>query len=474
MTDTVQLYRAAYVLEHTHQGHQLLRNGEVVIKDNLIEHVGKKGTYQSEPDEVIELGHYLIAPGFVNIHAHTGGAPLGKSLFEDAGTKSFYMSGLYDYGDIRQTTTKQRRAVTKYSLAQLLKSGCTTVVEMGTTECADIFSDVGVRACLIPTYRSARWKTCDGRRLEYEWDEETGFAGLQQNVEWLERLGDDDMMFSALGPAQVDTCSRALLSETREIADKLGCTIHIHAAQSHVELHKVLEREGMTPLEFLEDVGLMGQHLTIAHCILTSSHPDSNLTFTRDVQLLGKYSVNVAHCPWVFGRRGTMLYSLKKYTDDGVNIGLGTDTAPQNMLSEMKIGAVLGKASENDPLATTAADIFEAATIGGARALRRDDLGRLQPGAKADLIFVDCDHFSMVPVRDPIRNLVYSAGSKPIDKVMVNGNLLVDDGKMLKIDEETVAADVQKIGDRIYRKAPSRDRANRTVDEMSKPSFPFK
>jgi len=469
---SVRLYRAAYVLVHEDGSHRMLRDGEVAIRGDEITHVGKAGSCPQEVDEVVDLGHYLICPGFVNLHCHPGSSPLSKSLVEDVGSPGFYMSSLYEYGDVRAVSPEERRVAVQYSLVQLLKSGCTTLVDMGSIEHIDLFRELGLRACLIPAYRSAEWHTRDGHRLEYRWDEEAGRAGLRENIEWVKRLEGDDLIWSALGPAQVDTCSADLLHRTREAADELGCRIHIHAAQSHVEVAEMMRREGMTALQFLDHVGLLGPDLVVAHCILTGTHPDTGLSFTRDARLLGSRGAHVAHCPWVFGRRGTLLYSFRRYLEDGVNVGLGTDTFPQDMVTEMRRAAVFGKAAENDPLAVTAADAFNAATTGGAAALGREDLGCLRAGAKADLVFVDCDAYAMSPVRDPIRNLIYSAGSGAIDSVMVGGRLMVQDGEVCGLDEGAISAELQEIAERMWARFPSRDRAGRSADDLSPPAFP--
>lgn len=473
MADTpVHVYRAKYVLMHEDGSHWLLEDGEVAVRGDEIIYVGRAGTCPEEADEVSDLGHYLICPGFVNLHCHPGGAPLSKSLVEDAGTPGFYMSSLYEYGNVRSVSAEERNVAVQYSLVELLRSGCTTLVDMGSIEHIDLFRELGVRACLIPAYRSAEWYTEDGHHLQYRWDEEAGRAGLRENVQWVRELQDDDMIWSALGPAQVDTCSADLLRRTREAADELGCRIHIHAAQSHVEVAEMMRRTGMTALQFLDHVGLLGPDLVVAHCILTGTHPDSGLSFTRDAELLGRRGAHVAHCPWVFGRRGTLLHSFRRYLDDGVNVGLGTDTFPQDMVTEMRRSVVFGKAADNDPLAVSAADAFNAATIGGAEALGRSDLGRVQAGAKADLLFVDCAAFDMSPVRDPIRNLLYSAGSAAIDSVMIGGRFLVQGGSVQGLDERAIAAELQQIADRMWPRFPERDRSGRSADEMSPPTFP--
>ena len=116
---------------------------------------------------------------------------------------------------------------------------------------------------------------------------------------------------------------------------------------------------------------------------------------------------------------------------------------------------------------------FDAATLGGARALGRSDLGRLCAGAKADMVFVDCGAFEMVPVRDPIRNLVYSAGKSAVDGVMIDGEMLVEGGRVTGWDEERLAARVQEIANDMWAGAAQRDPLGRSPEDLSPPSYPF-
>ncbi len=467
-----RLYRAGMVLGHKEGEHRLLKQGAVGIEGDRIVYVGDGSEAPDDFDEVMDVGSHLIMPGWINLHCHASGSPMGKSLLEDNGSPGFYMSTLYDFGRIRETKPEETRDVLRYSLVELLRSGVTTVVEMGHADHPDVFDEMGIRAYLIPGFHSATWRTDDGHQLEYDWDEKKGFDGLEANARWVEACRKrPDLIESMLGPSQADTCTSELLRETRRVADDLGCPIHIHAAQSHMEVGVMLSRHGQSPIEFLDSVSLLGSDVTVAHGIFTGNHPDSNLPYARDVDILLERQVNLAHCPWVFGRRGTLLHAMGAYLRKGLNIGLGTDTDPQDMLEEIRWAVVLSKAAENNPLSVSARDGVNAATLGGARALGRDDLGRIAPGSQADLLFIDLNHYKMRPVRDPIRNLIYSAGSEAVDKVMVAGKMRVDKGEVLGLDTERLGDRIQSIGERIWREMPEKDRAGRSVDVLSPPTF---
>ena len=130
---------------------------------------------------------------------------------------------------------------------------------------------------------------------------------------------------------------------------------------------------------------------------------------------------SVAHAVWVFARRGILMESFARYKAAGVNMSLGTDTNPQSVIEAMRWAAVCSKIVERSTQATTAADAFDAATLGGARALGRDDLGRIAPGARADLVLWKAASWAMTPLRDPIKNIVFNATAEDVDRVYVDG-----------------------------------------------------
>jgi cytosine/adenosine deaminase-related metal-dependent hydrolase len=151
---------------------------------------------------------------------------------------------------------------------------------------------------------------------------------------------------------------------------------------------------------------------------------------------------------------------------------LATDTCPQSMLDALRWTAVVAKIQDRRTEVATAAEVFDAATLGGARALGRDDLGRIAPGAKADLILWRGDTLSMAPVRDPLRNIVYAADHGDIDTVIVDGRVVVEGGRVPGLDEADVAGRLQAGAERMWARIPQGDWAGRDVDGLSPPSLP--
>ena len=173
-------------------------------------------------------------------------------------------------------------------------------------------------------------------------------------------------------------------------------------------------------------------------------------------------------------RGGVTLEHFGEYKRRGINLGIGTDTHPHNFVDEMRWATVLCKVSARDVDATNVAAVFEAATVGGARALGRDDLGRIAPGCKADLVIVDLSHPYMHPIRDPLRTMVFSALERAIRDVYVDGRPIVRDGKVLNIDIEEALVELNRGQERALPLVPQRDWAGRKDDEAFPLSLPLR
>ena len=162
---------------------------------------------------------------------------------------------------------------------------------------------------------------------------------------------------------------------------------------------------------------------------------------------------------------------IGRYIRRGVNMGIGTDTYPHNMLDEMRLAAHIARTQAGDPRTMTTTDLFNAATIGGARALGRDDIGRLAVGCKADFSLVDITHPMMRPARDPVRSLIYAAGDRAVKAVYIDGRQVVRDGEVLTMDYRAAAEHLNEAQKRVADKVPQRDWAHRSAEQIAPPSF---
>ena len=467
--------RAGWVIAFDGRGHRLLRDGVVVVEGDRIVHVGPR--FEGVADETVDARDRVLTPGLISTHAHIGGSPLDRSFIEDRGTPQFFYSGLFEMLPVRGGAQDEEagRACVDFSMAELLRGGCTTVMEIGGLGeyVVERAAHYGLRVYMGLAFRSGRWLTRDGKRVEWGWDAAAGRKGLERAVEFHKRWdgAHGDLVRCFFAPAQIDTCTPELLREAKRWADETRRPYQVHASQSVVEFYEMLGRHGTTPIAWMRDLGILGPNVILGHAIIVGGSSWTNYP-AGDIRIMGDAGCSVAHAVWVFARRGVAMESFARYKTAGVNMSLGTDTNPQSVIDAMRWAAVVSKTMERNTQATTAADAFDAATLGGARALGRDDLGRIAPGARADLVLWRGASWNMTPLRDPVKNIVYNATSEDVDRVWVDGRLVVDGGRVLAADEAKILAALQAGGERMWPRMSRFDWAGRGADELSPQTYP--
>jgi cytosine/adenosine deaminase-related metal-dependent hydrolase len=330
-------------------------------------------------------------------------------------------------------STEEAETAATLNVLELLSGGCTTLVEVGASallveQLAVQVERFGVRAYLGPGYRSAsQYRDTDGV-IQYNWDEVAGHQGLDAACRFISAHDGQahGRVRGMLYPLQVDTCSRELLQATRQAADSLHVPVQIHTGQNLMEFHQTLRKYRRTPVELLDETGLLGPGTTLGHCIMVSGHPQAHYPDGHDLERIAAAHATVAHCPVSLARRGMHLHHLSGYLARGINVGLGTDIHPFDLIREMRDAGLLCKVAAESPNAGTAREAFHAATLGGAMALGRPDLGRLCPGAKADLVIVNQRALHYGAVCDPIRSLVDCGVASDVETVIVDGQVVMD------------------------------------------------
>lgn len=454
--------------------HRILENGCIVIEGNEIIHVGK--TFDGTVDQTIDATDRVITPGLINTHAHIAGSPLDKSFIEDRGNRQFSMSGLVEMLPARSQAMdmEAQEACVDYSMVELIRTGTTTIMEMGGIGdyVAESAERAGMRAYIANGYRSGRWLTRNGKTVEWEWDEPAGIAGFHKAVEFIERVDGraNGLIKGYLSPMQIDTCSEELLRMSREASDSMQVPLALHVSQSVFEFDEMVRRHGMTPVEWLESIGFLSEWNVLGHVIIIAGSSWAQYA-GDDLKILAEHDATVAHSVWVFIRRGIALESFPRYLERGINVTLGTDTSPQSMIEALRWTSVMGKVIGRETEKSTAADVFNAATLNGAKMLHRDDLGRISAGAKADLLFWDATSLFMAPLRDAIKNIVYNAQAEDLKDVMIDGRWVQRDGQVLGINEREASQKLQFAGERMWAEMGPGDWAGRGVDELSPQTF---
>jgi 5-methylthioadenosine/S-adenosylhomocysteine deaminase len=467
--------KASHIIAYQDGGHRHLRDGVVVWDDNEIVHVGT--SLDGPVDEEIDATGRIVTPGFINTHAHLYESPLDKSFVEDRGSRQFYLSGLFEFLPARSAAADDVafRACVAFSIVELLRTGTTTVMEIGSydEEVADRAEAAGLRAYIGQGYRSGRWYTDDGKTVKYAWDEAAGERGLRDAIDFTEKIDGrgNGRIRGFLTPSQVDTCTEDLLRKSRDAATRMGVPLALHASQSVNEFQEMTRRHGKSPIEWLRDIDFLGPDVILGHAIILAGGSWANY-HGDDIGILADSGTSVAHAVWVFARRGIAMESFARYRERGVNMTLATDTCPQSMIEALRWAAVVSKIVDRRTEVATAADVFNAATLGGATALGREDLGRIAPGAKADLLVWEGQSLTMTPLRDPIKNIVYSAQSEDLASVIIDGQFVMKNRHIVGIDVDQVAADLQAAAERMWPHMPQGDWAARSVEELAPQSFP--
>ncbi|MEV5614143.1 chlorohydrolase family protein, partial [Streptomyces sp. NPDC052225] len=389
-------WRARHILAHQDGGHALLRDGEVVWQDDTVVYVGPR--YEGDVDQERDLGESLVMPGLIDLDALTdvdhlvldswAGPERGPGLQWSA---EYFAHRRHDV-----FTPSERSTIRAYALAQLALHGITTFMPIASevhsrwaepydelVDMARTARRIGLRGYLGPAYRSGvNIVLPDGTR-DVAFDEEEGRAGLRDAVRFLDHVAGlgDPLLTGVLLPCRIETLTEELLAETARIARERGVLVRLHALQGLVERALVQRRHGgMTPLELLDKHGLLTPNLLIPHTVTIDRHPSVHGEDRGDLALLARSGISVVHCPQTSLRYGEMLHSFRAYREAGVNLCLGTDSFPPDLIRGMDVGVHLAKIAEGRSDAAPAEAYVEAATLGGARALGRDDLGRIAPG----------------------------------------------------------------------------------------------
>ena len=477
------LVKGGDIVAFNEKSHEIIRDGVVVFENGMITFVGF--SYRDPVDKIIDATRKLVCPGFINTHVHPH-ANAGDYFRNDPGKKDYFGSNYLTYltpkkGAKRPPDLEDFRESGKFGLVQAIKNGSTTIViygggAEGEDDFVTMVGELGVRAYLAPSFRNVDFYYEGTGALRYVWDDAAGEKGLQQAVTFIQkhRGSYNGLIQGMLFPRQPDTCSPELLKKTRNAARELGVGIQIHAAMNLIEFHEILMKYGKTPIEFLHDLGFLGPEVILGHCVFLTGHSWTALPRGDDLKLIADSGASVSHCPLEYAKLGIALESFDRYLAKGVNVSLGTDTYPLDMVNEMRIASLANRLIEGDYLSGSYRDVFNAATLGGARAIGRDDLGRLCPGAKADMLIINLCKSEIGAVFDPIKALIEYGSGRDIETVIIDGKTVVDRGEFKGLNEAELLSRVQAEAEKIWEKVSGWDFLGRRAHEISPWAFPLK
>jgi cytosine/adenosine deaminase-related metal-dependent hydrolase len=399
---------------------------------------------------VVELEEAFVLPGLLNLHNHITSSVLFRGITEDRPRSSaadLVYNLLMPLGDLaaEKLPEPDLRAVLALGMLELIKGGTTTLLEMFRVQQEVLFPvarDMGMRLYGAPYLFSTSKLTLGPDGMPRYEAREADARGLER---WRAMFRAHDgsaggRLRVALGPHGTDSCGPDLLREVRKTADELGCRITIHLSQTKAEMELIERRHGTSPEEYLARAGLLGPDLVVAHCIQSS---DAGL------DLLKRTDTTIVSCPLTYARQGEFA-PFGRFRKRGIRTALGTDGYSMDMVSEMRQAGFVSKLYAGDSAGATARELIEAATVSGAEALGRPDLGVIAPGARADLVVIDMARPHLQPVSDPLRTLVWNARGADVSAVMVDGRLLVEGGRYLLADERAIVQAGARAAERLW------------------------
>jgi len=406
--------------------------GWIRIEDGLVAEVGSGPA----PDGAEDLGGAVVTPGFVNTHHH-----LYQTLTRARAQQADLFTWLKTlYPRWARIDDEMEYAAARCGLAELALSGCTTVFDhhyvfprgvSGLVE-AEVRAgqELGVR--LVASRGSMDLGESDGGLPPDSLVED--IDAILADTERLHALADGALVQIAVAPCSPFSVTTRLMEESAALARKLGLQLHTHLAETVEEDAYCRELFDCTPVEYLERVGWLADDVWCAHCVHLSD---------GDVQTFARAGVGVAHCPTSNLRLGAGVAPVRAMLDAGVRVGLGVDGSASNERSDIFVdvkNALLVARGRGGPAALTAREALRLATRGGAEVLRRDDIGQLAPGRRADLAVWRTDGLEFGGAEDLVCNLVVS-GPHRVDRLIVGGRDVVRGGALVNAREDEIARD---------------------------------
>ena len=398
------------------------RIAAVGLAENLLEHM--------PTGEVVNAAGCIVMPGMVNTHSHLAMA-LMRGLADDLPPMEWLNDHIWP-AEKAHMSRETIRLGTELAAAEQLLAGVSTTTDMYFygSDVASVISGVGMRGVIAESL-------IDGSTPRCASPEEM----MEKQRELAEEYRDHPLITPSIAAHSPYSVGAANLVKEAEIAEDLGIPMQIHLSETRWEVEKLLEEKGRTPVAYLADLGVLSERTVAAHCVHVSA---------EDIELLAEFEVGVSHNPVSNLKLASGVSPVTALADAGIKLGMGTDGAASNntldLLRDTQLAALLHKGVSNDPTALPARFMVEMATIGGARVLGLDnEIGTLAEGKAADVVCLAIDRPHSTPVFDPYSHLVFSARSSDVRHVLVNGRLLVGNGKFNTIDEERLLAQAHEV-----------------------------
>lgn len=405
----------------------IVENTDILIEDDVIAEIGRN--LKSPADEVIDGTDKLVIPGLINAHTHLGMSLL-RNLSDDYPLYEWLNDVIWPFE--AKMGPEDIYWGTKLSLVELIRSGVTCYCDQYyfMNRVGDATLESGIRGMLT------RGIIEDDKKEEK----------LKETRELYDNYhGREGRLKVVPSPHAIYTNGTEFLKEIIAMAKDMDGMINIHMSETVKEVEDCKKEHGMTPIEYIDSIGMTDLHVIAAHCVHIT---DEEIDLVKDKEFFPVYN------PTSNLKLASGFTPVQKMLDAGMKVAIGTDGSSsnnnQNLLEEMHIGSIVNKAVNMDAEAVPAMEVIKMATIQGARALGWDEeIGSIEPGKQADLVFFDLNAPSFTPKNNLISALCYSAQSSDICQVMVAGKTIFKDGKVLTLDEEEIKREVRERTERI-------------------------
>ena len=406
-------------------------SGDILIENNRIRSVAPHIDFAAEA--IFNADDFVIVPGFVQTHIHLG-QTLFRNLAEDLALLDWLSQVIWP-GEANHTEETTRLSA-QLSLAEFLRNGTTTIMDIGLVHHARVLfesiAESGIRAV-------AGKMLMDGGDSPQGLKEDTDKA-LNESVELLKKWHgyDDNRIRYAFAPRFVLSSSDELLRRLADLAKQYNVIVHSHASENKDEVRLVEERFGMRNIEVFDHFGLTEGHLCLAHCIWTDEH---------ERRIMQEKDIKVLHCPSANLKLGSGIAPVPDYLQRGINVSLGADGAPcnnnLNIFTEMRLAGLIQKYLHG-PQSMPAQTVFRLATIDGARALGMEqEIGSIEPNKKADLVFIKRNQVHSIPDENIYAKLIYATQAEDVKHVMIDGKWVMRDRQLLTIDEKMLLTQIK-------------------------------
>jgi len=446
----------AHLVTMQGEGVGYVADGAIAIAGSHIAAVGSTAdlTARFQAAETVDATDCAVLPGLIDAHMHTPWA-IARGVAQDVA--HWMQKALAPYS--RHLTPEAALAGAKLNVLEALKAGTTTMVDytQPIPGWAEFFVQTGVRGRLTPNINAlprggmAGWRIGDLYPFDLEEGQRQIDAALAFAHDW--HGAADGRITVMLGPQAPDMLPREQLLQVKRLAEHEGLMIHMHVAQGDREIDQMVKRYGQRTPAYLADLGTLDRQLLAVH--LTEATDE-------EAAMIARSGAGMALCSGSIGIIDGIVPPSHAYRQAGGLVALGSDQAAgnncNNIFNEMKLTALFNKIKYRDPTVMSAWEVLRMATIEGARAVGLgDEIGSLEAGKQADLIFVDLTALNLSPVLDaPVRNivpnLVYAGSGHEVRDVMVAGRFLVRAGKVLTADEAAIRAEAQEEAEALARR----------------------